>query len=365
MVVIGGLHGNEPAGVSAAVEVLTSLRARRTALRGAVIAVAGNRGALDARHRFVTRDLNRRWTDDAVAALRARPFEALSDEDREQRELLDLFASLEREAAGPMVFIDLHTTSGSSPPFVCLADTLANRHLAEALALPKILGLEETLDGSMLGYLTDLGHVGFALEGGRHDDPETVTRHASALWLLLERAGALTASEVPDREVHEARVRASASGVEPVVEIVHRHHVAPDDDFVMAPGWKSFQPVARGVVVAHDRRGPIATPAAGLMLMPRYQPQGEDGYFLVQPLRPLWLRASETLRRVGAERALTLLPRVVRVDEDADRVRFEAPWEPERVRAVMRLFGFHRVERDAAGHVFSRRRERGASPRRR
>lgn len=72
-------------------------------------------------------------------------------------------------------------------------------------------------------------------------------------------------------------MRASARGVDPVVEIVHRHVVARDDDFVMEPGWKSFQPVAKGVVVARDRGSPIATPHAGLMLMPRYQPRGRTG----------------------------------------------------------------------------------------
>ncbi|MFO0653336.1 MAG: succinylglutamate desuccinylase/aspartoacylase family protein [Polyangiales bacterium] len=357
VVVTGGVHGNEPAGLTAALEVLAALRARKTPLRGRVLAVTGNRGALGLGQRFVERDLNRRWDQRVIDALRARPLDGLAHEDREQRELADLFFSLERDAVGPIVFIDLHTTSGASPPFVCLADTLGNRDLADALPLPKILGLEEVLDASMLGYLTDRGHVGFAVEGGRHDEPETVTRHAASLWLLLERAGAVARADVPDREAHRATVYESARGVDPVVEIVHRHVVARDDDFVMEPGWRSFQPVAKGAVVARDRRGPIATPHGGLMLMPRYQPQGEDGYFIVRPVRPFWLGVSTVLRRARADRLMGFLPGVTREREDPERLIVGDGWQPPKLREVMHLFGYRRVERSGAGHVFSRRRE--------
>ncbi len=319
-----------------------------------MIAVSGNCGALGRGCRFVERDLNRRWSASHVAELRARPIEALAHEDREQRELADLFLSLEGESRGPLVFVDLHTTSGAAPPFLCLADTLGNRDLAKALPLPVILGLEETLDGSMLGYLSDRGHVGVAIEGGRHDEPATVSRHVSSLWLVLEHIGAVDARSVPERATHRERVAASARGVDRVVEIVHRHHVARGDDFVMNPGWRSFAPVREGEVVARDQRGPIASPASGLMLMPRYQPQGEDGSFVVRPVRPFWLGVSEALRRARVERALPWLPGVSRGD-DLERFTVRPSAAPPRLPEVMRLLGYRRVEPGATGHVFSRR----------
>ena len=358
VVVTGAVHGNEPAGIAAAREVLTALRDRNTPLRGRVIAVSGNCGALGRGCRFVERDLNRRWTAPHVDSLRARSLEELTHEDREQRELADLFLSLEAETRRPMVFLDLHTTSGASPPFLCLADTLGNRELAKALPLPMILGLEETLDGSMLGYLTDRGHVGVAIEGGRHDEPATVTRHVSSLWLALEHIGAVDARSVPERAVHRGRVAESARGVDPVVEIVHRHHVGRDDDFVMNPGWQSFAPVRRGEVVARDRRGPIESPSSGLMLMPRYQPQGEDGYFIVRPVRPFWLGVSAALRKARVERVLPWLPGVT-IGDDHERIVVRPSVAPPSVPEVMRLLGYRRVEPSAMGHVFSRRGARG------
>ena len=51
----------------------------------------------------------------------------------------------------------------------------------------------------------------------------------------------------------------------------------------------------------------------GRMLMPLYQPQGEDGYFVVREFGLFWLRLSSALRRLGVQRWVHLLPGV-RVD---------------------------------------------------
>ena len=48
----------------------------------------------------------------------------------------------------------------------------------------------------------------------------------------------------------------------------------------------------------------------GRILMPLYQEQGEDGFFVVRRVRPMWLRLSEFLRRLNLERYLHLLPGV-------------------------------------------------------
>jgi succinylglutamate desuccinylase len=97
-----------------------------------------------------------------------------------------------------------------------------------------------------------------------------------------------------------------------VLEVCHRHVVTPEDDFEMLPGLKSFEPVLRGQTVASDRRGEIRAPKDGLMLMPRYQGQGEDGFFMARPVAPFWLGLSGWLRRAHAHRLLPILPGVSR-----------------------------------------------------
>jgi hypothetical protein len=69
------------------------------------------------------------------------------------------------------------------------------------------------IDGSMLGYLCDLGHIGVAVEGGQHDDPQTVECHESALLLMLVAAGALAEADVPDLRGHYARLAARTASL--------------------------------------------------------------------------------------------------------------------------------------------------------
>jgi succinylglutamate desuccinylase len=352
LVITGAIHGNEPAGLLAAERLLRAL----PELRGRVLVVEGNRAARARGQRFVRRDLNRRWSEADVRALLGRDLLGrdrgeLEDEDREQAELATLFLTLEREHGAPIVFVDLHTTSGDSPAFVCAADTLANRRLARGVPLPLVLGLEETIEGTMLGWLVGRGHVGIAIEGGRHDDPTAVDAHEAALVLLLEQLGI---AAVDDARRSRARTTL-AHDVPPVLEIRHRHVVREGDGFEMLPGFRSFEPIGRGRVLARDRGGEILAPEDGLVLMPRYQPQGDDGFFLARPVRPFWLGVSSVARSLHVDRVLPHLPGIARESDGALVTSSRRP--PPGVVGVMHLCGFRRVRPNGSGLRFERRRE--------
>lgn len=278
--ITGGLHGNEPAGVEAASRLFRSLGSKADVLRGKVVALSGNRPALALGSRFVSRDLNRGWRWADLERLTARSVEHLEAEDLEQRELHDAILSLEREGA-PLAFLDLHTTSGPTRPFVCLHDTVESRRVASALPVNVVLGLEHTLHGTLLGWVSARGHVGVSFEGGQHVDPLAPRRHLAAAWMFLVACGALDPDEVPDEREHLAVLGHRAEGT-CVVEVRHRHVVEEGDDFEMLGDFVGFDPVEAGQVVARDRHGLIRTPEAGIMLMPRYQDQGEDGFFVAR-----------------------------------------------------------------------------------
>ncbi|MBT8404598.1 MAG: succinylglutamate desuccinylase/aspartoacylase family protein, partial [Gemmatimonadetes bacterium] len=112
LMVVGGLHGNEPAGVEAARRVNAALTGRSAKLEGTVVFVAGNLQALARGRRYIDRDLNRAWTSSRVEALLASAErgdgEALPEaEDVEQRELLSLIEVTLTEAQGPVFVLDL------------------------------------------------------------------------------------------------------------------------------------------------------------------------------------------------------------------------------------------------------------------
>lgn len=355
VIAVGGLHGNEPAGTRAIATVCDELQRRGLPLRGTLVGLRGNLGALAAGRRYVARDLNRRWSAADVARLLCAP-DGAQAEDLEQRALLEHFVPWMRAARAPILFLDLHSTSGPGAPFTCMADVLRNRPVALALPVPLILGIEELLDGSLLGYASDLGHSAVAVEGGQNDDPRTEAHHRAALWLALLASGALAPRDVPALGEQRALLAAAARGLPAVVEVRYRHAVAADDEFEMLPGFANFTPLRRGQAVARDRRGAVLAPEDGVMLMPRYQPQGDDGFFVARPVSRVFLALSAVLRRARVDRLVPLLPGVSRHPTLPDHFVADARVARYQVRNVFHLLGYRHERRAAEGWLFARRR---------
>jgi succinylglutamate desuccinylase len=155
-----------------------------------------------------------------------------------------------------------------------------------SLPVPAILGLDANIDGTLMQLATARGHTSLAVESGQHRDPQAERLHAAVIWLALVAAGALTAEDVPDFAEHSTTLGGTTAGIPRVMALAYRHAVAAADGFVMRPGYRGFQRIARGEVLADDVRGPVRAPCDGRVLMPLYQPQGSDGFFVVRPLAP-------------------------------------------------------------------------------
>ncbi|MEZ5988446.1 MAG: succinylglutamate desuccinylase/aspartoacylase family protein [Planctomycetota bacterium] len=350
----GGIHGNEPAGILAQERVLRRLAEGDLPFHGRFVAVAGNLAALHEGRRFLDRDLNRAWDAPRLAALRGGADAGPLSEDREQAELLALFAAVEREGRGPLLFVDLHTSSAEGSPFTCLGDTIPNRRMALALPVPTILGLEECIDGAVLENFAGRGIAGIAVEGGQHDDPATVERLEAALWILLVAAGCLDAGAV-DLARYRGLLAEAVSHLPPVLEIRERHAIKPTDGFVMQPGFRSFQRVTRGTLLACDRNGEVRASEDGYLLLPLYQGQGEDGFFLARPVRPFWLHLSRVLRPLGRPAVLALLPGVRRHAEDPWTLLWSGRWASVWTIRCMHLLGYRRLRKREGRLQFSRR----------
>ena len=125
------MHGNEPAGVLALQQVLGSLHASHLPFRGRFVGLAGNRAALARGCRYIDQDFNRLWSPERVRQLKRQERSAdTGAEDAEQRELLEEIEAQLTRRHGPVVFLDLHTTSAAGQPFVVIGDTLLNRRFA-------------------------------------------------------------------------------------------------------------------------------------------------------------------------------------------------------------------------------------------
>jgi succinylglutamate desuccinylase len=356
-----GIHGNEPAGVRAAEAVLEELRRRRLPFRGEFIALAGNLQALAQGRRFIKKDLNRQWTLERLEALealaRAPSSEGLSGEDREQLEMWEVLRPALERSTGPAILLDLHTSSAEGPPFATMGDTLGNREFVTQLPIPVILGLEEQIDGALLEYVNNLGHVTVGVEAGRHDLASTVQRHEAILWLSLIAAGSLRNEDLPEAAAYREELRRATQGIPRIVEMRYRHPIREGDGFVMRPGFRNFDPVAKRDVVATDRGGSILAREKGLILLPLYQALGDDGFFLGRKVNPRWLTLSAVLRRLEAHSLPRLLPGVYRHPRDEGTLIIDTRIARLFPLEVFHLLGYRKRRWRGRYLVVSRRRD--------
>ncbi len=348
LIVIGGLHGNEPAGVLGLVRLLEDFTERSLALRrGRLVALVGNRRALRHNRRFLRHDLNRHWQPERVTSLQLRAAEepaALTDEDAELVELAQAIEEARRSTppGEPVYLLDLHTFSAPGIAFTTLDDNLQNRAFTLRLPVPSVLGLEEELSGTLTSFLSSQGVVSAGYESGQHEDPSAVNRAFAALWVFLESASLLAEDQMAEASFHRDRLALECAHLPPIVEVRYRHHIEPHDLFGMRPGWINFQPVSKHQILAKDRHGGVASPLDGLVLMPLYQKQGDDGFFLVRPVHRRWLLLSAAVRRLPLIHALHWLPGVKRHPELANSYIVDRKFARFLVLEVFHLLGFER-----------------------
>jgi hypothetical protein len=360
LVCIASLHGNELAGTTALQQVFARLNTERPTTRGEFIGIAGNLAALARQERYVDIDLNRCWTKDRVWALRSGrlPPDERASEDAEIEQILNEVERVISEASDEVYFLDLHTTSGGSPPFGTIGDTLKNRGLALQFPVPIILGLEEYLDGTLLEYVNGLGCVTMGFEGGQHDDPVSVDRAEACVWIALAATKILQRPDsVPPVAQARERLSAVSSSFPRVLEVRHRHPVEPGDQFGMEHGYASFQSVKAGDVLAHDNNGNLTASEDARVLLPLYQTQGEDGYFLMREFSPLWLAISKWLRRMGLDAALPWLPGVRRDPGDQNTLIIDRRIARWFALQVFHLLGYRKRRMNGDLLVVSRRQE--------
>ncbi len=297
VIVVGGIHGNEQAGVRALVEVFQILEHEAATrpdfeFRGQLVGLIGHRQAFERGQRFVRQDLNRLWLPEEVRKILAEDPKYLRDERLEVRELYTAICHVvQTKLPTTLILLDLHTTSATGGIFCIPTDETDSVALFHGLHAPVILGLFEGVSGTLLRFAAE-GHfaeggfpqqtLGAAFEAGQHDDPLSISRSISAILHCLRAAGCIPIDALASR--HDAILQQSGAGLPPVTRLRYVHHVRPGDQFIMRPGYVNFQPIQRGEVLADDAAGPVLAPLDGLILMPLYQPQGADGFFVVEAL---------------------------------------------------------------------------------
>ena len=307
LVFFAGIHGNEPAGVFALKHIVRELKIRETSIHGEIYAIAGNLGALEKGVRFQKEDLNRIWFPERI-----RQIQSKKENTEEERELLSLYGILNQileNGKPPFYFIDLHTTSGNTSPFIVLNDSLLNRKYASNYPLPTILGIEEYLEGALLSYINELGYVSLGYESGQHDDAKAIKNSMDFIRYTMAITNVVACPESAKLSLRNEILKSSDASNR-FYEIYYQYDIIRPSNFKMLPGFVNFQEIPKGMEIAMSNGEVITTKGKRQIFMPLYQDQGNEGFYYIRPIPRILLWMSKGLRRFKVDHLLVKLPGV-------------------------------------------------------
>ncbi len=351
VIFFAGIHGNEPAGILALIEVEKKLKDSKLDFKGNFFAIAGNMSAMAHGKRFLGKDLNRIWFPNSLIPKKDR---AIVPEYKEKIEILNELIEIV-DNGQPTYIIDLHTTSSHSVPFISISDTLKNRKIISSIPANLILGLEELLDGPMFSFFSELGLPAILFEAGHHEAISSFENHLAFIWLILAELKSIRKNKVPDYRRHLNILKKNTSGINKAFEIKYRYPIHPEEGFRMKEGFVNFQKIQKGETIAFNKSGRIAAKRNGYIFMPLYQPLGTDGFFIVKEIRKFWFRASSRTRKWKLDKLLGILPGVKAARLDTDGFMIDKNMARYKVISLMHLLGYRKVIERGSAIKMSRR----------
>lgn len=342
VIFFGGIHGNETSGVFALKAVFDTLKT--VDLNGNAYAISGNLEALKKNERFIDVDLNRIWTNYNVHAL-----EVKTNRNTEEQEQLEIFNALKKiitSHTGPFYFIDFHTTSSQTLPFITINDALINRKFSTLFPVPVVLGIEEYLNGPLLSYINELGYVSLGFESGQHDAVSSIENHKAFAYLALVHSGVLDRAQVNNFNTYNQQLKQASNYQNKISEVVYLHKIKPQETFKMEAGFQSFQAVKKGTVLAISNGQPVTAKRNAMLFMPLYQNIGDDGFFIIRTIKPFFLKLSTILRRFKADNLLVLLPGISWEDPRKNVLKVNLKVTKFLAKPIFHLLGFRNRRMD-------------------
>lgn len=292
LIVFGGMHGNEPAGVKA-IEMMGKMLEVEPITnpdfeyKGSFLGLVGNLQAFNAKKRFINTDLNRSWTNENVVKVKSTPENKLEDEQREIKQILRVVEeAIEEIRPEKIIVLDLHTTSSFGGIFSIITDNEESLKIAIELHAPVIKGMLDGIKGTTLHYFISKNFgvpmVPVTFESGQHNEQLSINRAIAAITNCMRTIKSVSPQHVENQ--HDKLLIQHSANLPKVSQLISKHHINSEDDFEMIPNYKNFQKIQKGEILATDKNGAIQAPDNALILMPLYQSQGEDGFFLIQKL---------------------------------------------------------------------------------
>lgn len=275
--ITAGVHGNEPSGVQALERVFEELEKTRPEIEGTIVGVAGNKTALARNERFIEEDLNRTWKEESIENGKKD-----THEQREMHEIIEVLGKYPEKNFSKRYFLDCHTTSSPSLPYISVQVVNDNDEWAQQFPTYIVRGFSDIVYGAIDHYLSRTGLTGFTFEAGQHTDKTSVENHEGMIWLGLEKACNLDLSKISCYPACVENFAKKNAPDQKTFEIIHRYGLEDNDEFEMQPGYKNFQKIEKGELLAIKNGEEVKSEWDAYIFMPLYQSQGNDGFFVIQ-----------------------------------------------------------------------------------
>lgn len=257
------VHGNEPCGRKAVHRVLADYEIER----GSLVLIAGNQEAALINRRFVESDMNRMFTKDQLNSS-----DGPVDLDR-AKYLAEIVPTLGLDQA-----IDFHSTSSAMKhPFsVCFPQAA---HLAEICPVVPIYGWSGIVKGTLIEWMIDHGTPSLVVETGEHFSTRAANIAEQVVLSVLSHYGLITL-----KSPLKTKRR-------PKYQVLEHIQVSHAKTFTMSRAYASFDKLASGELIAHDKKREYRVPEGEgyFILMPAVQDNVRQGispgaYYLMQKL---------------------------------------------------------------------------------
>lgn len=291
VIVTAAMHGNEIAGVRAMDLLFKMLHQEHNSkpdfmVRGELLGLIGNIQAYQKGDRYIKRDINRMWERDNIDFILSKDHNELDDEEKEICEILDAIQTHIKDVNPSKIYLlDLHTTS--SDGIFCIAgSTDESKEIGLKIHAPLVTGLLDGLTGTTLHYF-DVQHLGIpsvtlAFEGGHHQDSLSVNRCMAAVIQFMRAIGIIGQQDL--QGTYDYILNFYNKELPVIVKVDYRFHVEDANLWEMIPGFKNFDIIYQGQLLAIYEGKEIYAPMSGYILMPLYQKQGHDGFFVCSDL---------------------------------------------------------------------------------
>ena len=289
LICLGGIHGNEPAGVRA-IQIVTTLLENEAdvnpdfSFRGRLVGIIGNKSALRANQRYIAEDLNRILTPERLEQIHSR--KARHQEESEIKELVTAInKEIEEYRPQKIVLLDIHSTSATGGIFVITSGDPESARIGATLHAPVILDFVHEVKGTTLGFFTkenlNTDIVSVVFECGQHTDPLSVNRAIAAIINCMRTIGCIRAEDVENK--HDLLLQEYAAGLPKVARLIEHYTIDAQRTFRLVKEYQNFEQVSAGQVIAYSGNIPVTARQSGLILLPRLQDRGTDGFFIVRP----------------------------------------------------------------------------------